>query len=143
MTITATRIIEWDAGHRLLRHESKCAHVHGHRYRAEVTVEAKELDVVGRVVDFGVIKELVGGWVDQNWDHAFVVGNEDVEMKRFLVENHQKHYTLFTEPTAENMALVLLDLATLLLPQELTVTRVRIWETPNCYVDATRGGVTS
>lgn len=65
-----TRRIEFDAGHRITRHESRCAHPHGHRYVAEVTVAAPELDPAGRVVDFGVMKQILGAWIDEHWDHA-------------------------------------------------------------------------
>lgn len=54
--ITCTRRLEWDAMHRIPRHESKCRAFHGHRYAAEITCLAPELDSPGRVVDFGVVK---------------------------------------------------------------------------------------
>src|SRR5690606_9928972 len=95
------RVVEFDAGHRLLRHEAKCAHVHGHRYKAEIYCRSLKLDTVGRVVDFGVIKEVVGGWIDTNWDHAFIVDKADMTMREFLVTEDQKHYVLDQSPTAE------------------------------------------
>jgi len=67
--IRITRKIEFDSGHRVLGHEGKCAHLHGHRYVAEITVESAGLDSLGRVVDFSVIKEKVGKWVDENWEY--------------------------------------------------------------------------
>ena len=135
--IKATRIIEFDAGHRLLRHESKCAHIHGHRYKAEIHCEAPELDAVGRVIDFSVIKELVGSWVDEEWDHAFLVNVKDQVMWRFLDEQRQKHYVMPCEPTAENMAAHLLEQARHLLKDKgVRVVLVRLWETPNCFAEA-------
>ena len=47
---------EWDAMHRIPLHESKCKAFHGHRYAAEITCQAEQLDHLGRVVDFSVIK---------------------------------------------------------------------------------------
>ena len=37
-------------GHRVYRHESKCAHLHGHNYRIHFTVTGR-LDSLGRVID--------------------------------------------------------------------------------------------
>ena len=62
--------------HRIPRHESKCAAFHGHRYAAELTCLAP-LDDRGRVIDFGVVKERVGGWIDENWDHTAILQRDD------------------------------------------------------------------
>lgn len=72
-----TRRFEFDYGHRVLGHEGKCRHLHGHRGRAEVTVSASELDDLGRVIDFSVIKEKVGSWIDEHWDHNLLLHPED------------------------------------------------------------------
>jgi 6-pyruvoyltetrahydropterin/6-carboxytetrahydropterin synthase len=140
MKTTVTRLIEFDAGHRLVGHESKCAHMHGHRYRAEIRCTAEALDKVGRVIDFGVIKQLVGGWVDDHWDHAFIVNRQDTKVLALLVEMNQRHYVLPWEPTAENLARVLLEQARWLLgPHGVQVEAVKLWETPNCYAEVTEG----
>lgn len=137
MTITATKVLEFDAAHRLLNHESKCANLHGHRYRAEITVWANSLDEVGRVIDFGCVKELVGGWIDKNLDHACIVNFADRALIEFLQANNQRKYVmLFGEPSAENMARDLLDQAQVLLaPKGVAVRNVRLYETPSCFVD--------
>ena len=76
--VTCTRRLEWDAMHRIPLHESKCRAFHGHRYAAEITCLAP-LDSLGRVVDFGVVKQLVGGWIDQHWDHTAILMEGDPE----------------------------------------------------------------
>ena len=50
---TITRRLEFDAGHRVYQHESKCNHVHGHRYVVEVEATGT-LDGLGRIIDFSV-----------------------------------------------------------------------------------------
>lgn len=132
-----TRRLEFDAGHRLEGHEGKCRHVHGHRYVAEVTVSAPTLDAVGRVVDFGVVKNLVGGWIDIHWDHGFLLCNGD-PIERWLRDNDQKHYVLHNPPSAEHMARHLYEKADEVLRLDhsaLVVERVRLYETPNCWAD--------
>lgn len=130
-----TRILEIDAGHRLLQHEGKCRNLHGHRYSFEITMTAEKLDAVGRVVDFGVVKQAVGTWLDDTLDHAFIIQHGD-PLLVFLLEHKQKHFIMSKPPTAENMAeLVCTSAAVLLHDYPITVTQVRCWETPNSFAD--------
>ena len=135
--VTCTRRLEWDAAHRVLRHESKCAHLHGHRYRADVTCEGV-LDSVGRVIDFGIVKLHLGTWIDEWWDHGTLVNPEDLDLIDWLEINRQKYYTMHHgEPTAENLAKELLSIARAILEGDgIEVVNIRIYETPNCWADA-------
>lgn len=133
---TCTRRLEWDAMHRIPRHESKCAAFHGHRYIAEVSCVG-ELDDRGRVVDFSVVKDLVGGWIDQNWDHTALLmkGDPDPAVP-ILAASNAAHgrpvYWLDRPPTAEVIAETLAGIAQgLLVDSGVRVVRVRVWETPN------------
>ena len=47
-----------------------------------------------------------------------------------------KHFKADWNPTAENMAHHLLEVSTELLADDLTVTKVDIWETENCFAYA-------
>lgn len=138
---TVTRKFTFDAGHRVLGHSGKCRHLHGHTYTAEVTVAAEGLDNLGMVVDFGVIKEKVGTWLDQNWDHNLILHRRDpimclVPEARECVCDGREPYVLpgLLNPTAEVMAEHLYRAAQSLL-EGFRVVRVRLWETPNCYAD--------
>lgn len=136
MSFQITRRLEIDAGHRLLRHESKCRNYHGHRYRFDITVQAAQLDDVGRVVDFSVVKELVGGWLDDRWDHAMLLELSD-PMLPMLREKGLKFDVLTSPPTAENLARNLHKVAEELLGEKkLKVVNVRCYETPNCWADS-------
>ena len=159
-----TRKLEFDAGHRVLNHEGKCRYLHGHRYVAEITVDCPRLDDLGRVVDFGVIKEKVGGWIDTNWDHNMILHPDDPLLGAMVLEpgvswsephsatggalfnndpiwSGRDPYIMpqrYANPTAENIAAVLFNVSQELLSSHsgaLTVSRVRIYETPNCYAD--------
>lgn len=150
MLTTVSRFFEWDSAHRVMRHESKCSTLHGHRYKAEVVCSAPALDAVDRVIDFGVIKERVGAWIDANWDHTTLVNAKDASLLALLREDESKGkrppFVFESEPTAERIAQVLFELAQALLETrkighvapELRVERVRVWETPNCYAEVVR-----
>lgn len=136
--ITCTRRLEIDAGHRVTGHESKCRNVHGHRYAFEVTVGAPELDPVGRVVDFGAVKAVLGTWLDEQLDHGYVHHHLDA-VGATLAQAGHKTFAMpqhLGEPTAENLA-TLVGLKAIELLPGLQVVSVRCWETPNCYADWT------
>lgn len=140
--ISCTRRLEFDAAHRVMLHESKCKYVHGHRYVVEVTIAAHDgLDEVGRVVDFGVVKELLGGWIDENWDHTAIFNEADRALGDMIAQRTgQRVFYLPYNPTAENMAQFLLEeiCPPLFEPRGVMCVAVRVHETPNCFADAMR-----
>lgn len=142
-TITCTRRVQFCSGHRLLHHESKCSHLHGHNYVALFHARAEELDGVGRVVDFSVLKERLGGWIDDFWDHGFIYNELDVVTRDLLRQanadfpNGQKVYPMAVNPTAENMADHLLRFVApaVMDGTGVEVYKVTLWETENCCAE--------
>ncbi len=141
MNTTCTRILEFDAAHRVVNHESKCATLHGHRYKVEITAEAEKLDAIGRVIDFSVLKDKVGTWIDTYWDHTTILFDQDVETVKALrwIPRYKEPFVCPFNPTAENMAEYLLTEVchSVLKDTGVVVTKVRVWETPNCYAEST------
>lgn len=141
-----------DAGHRLHNHEGKCKHLHGHRYTFQVWFISDHLDQVGRVVDFGTIKNKIGGWLENHWDHGLILSEVD-PMTKFFADSqsamyfvdpgddvdpfyHQKLFILPFNPTAENLCRYLFQIIVdLTKDMELKVSKVGCWETPNCYAE--------
>lgn len=140
--VTVTRKLEFDAGHRVMGHESKCATLHGHRYVVWVEAHASRLDDVGRIIDFSVLKRKLGAWLDEFWDHTCLVYERDTEVLAALknLPRAKEPFACAFNPTAENMANFLLWRICPMLFQEdgITITKVRIDETPNCYAEVTR-----
>lgn len=131
-----TRKLEFCAGHRVYLHESKCAHPHGHQYTALITIEPKKgLDELGRVIDFSVVKGLVGTWIDQNWDHGFIYYERDLDMRTLFEKMSWKSYCMPTNPTSENLADHLINVICpeLFKDHDVICTSITLWETPNCY----------
>lgn len=138
--VRAVRILKFDSGHRVVNHESKCRSLHGHEYHAHIYAEAANLDDLGRVIDFSVIKERIGGWIDEHWDHAMIIWGYDPD--RELIQKcsgFKKPFILPKNPTAENMALHLInDVCPYLLEGTgVKVSKIRLYETSNCYVEVT------
>jgi 6-pyruvoyltetrahydropterin/6-carboxytetrahydropterin synthase len=133
--ITCTRRIEFDAAHRVMQHESKCKHLHGHRYVVEAMFAASSLDALGRVIDFGVIKEKLGAWVDEHWDHTTILWDKDKALGASIEgQTGQKIFYLPYNPTAENLALYLFLVVCpeMFKGSGVTCRQIKIFETPNC-----------
>jgi 6-pyruvoyltetrahydropterin/6-carboxytetrahydropterin synthase len=94
MSYSVIRTHEICAGHRVVGHESKCRHLHGHNYKFHFKVAPKIqakgmkpkagaqeshmcLDSVGRVIDFSVVKSTLCEWLENNWDHKFLYWARD------------------------------------------------------------------
>lgn len=137
---TITKELSWDMGHRLTQHESKCWNIHGHRYTAHLSVKAPALDSAGRVVDFSVLKSVVGGWIDEKWDHKYLANKSDVLLPALTQFGHRV-YVLPLDPSAEVIASWLFVAAQRLLntvkSAPLTVTEVVLYETPTSSARAT------
>jgi 6-pyruvoyltetrahydropterin/6-carboxytetrahydropterin synthase len=132
-----TRIIRFDAAHRIVGHSGKCRRLHGHRYVLEATFDSNFLDELNMVVDFSVIKEKLQGWIDINWDHNTILSLEDKTLGNAIEDSTgQKIYYLHHNPTAEGMAYYILHKVCPLLFDEIKITcvSIKLYETPNCYV---------
>lgn len=141
MSYTICRKFRIDAGHRVYKHEGKCASLHGHSYEFWVYVTKEKLDPLSRIVDYSVLKETIGQWLEDHWDHAMLLCLDDPIILHWAPGGAfagQKYYALHQNPTAENLARTLLEIASdLLHSKELRVERVVCWETPNCMAEAT------
>lgn len=144
--------MSWCAGHRVMGHQGKCRHLHGHEYTAEITVAAPELDGLGMVIDFSVLKEKVGGWIDRCWDHNMMLHPDDPlavmwrsgndrttvlgDVQKDVFAGKAPYLMTTGNPTAENIACELFHKATeLLTGTGITVLRVKVLETPNCWAE--------
>lgn len=151
--ITVERYHDISCGHRVVGHEGKCRFLHGHNYRIHFTCTADTLDTVGRVIDFGVVKQRLCMWLEDKWDHRFIAWREDPVMLRlqWILQHDGEHagkgrnveaWESFDpsvvwvpfNPTAENLGLHLLNVVG---PHQLEGTgvrliRVRVEETRKC-----------
>jgi 6-pyruvoyltetrahydropterin/6-carboxytetrahydropterin synthase len=93
---------EFCAAHKLLNHKGVCADLHGHTWKVEVVVRAKNLKD-GMVVDFMAVKSILDEILP---DHSYL--NE-----------------ILADPTAENMAKWLYDELKARIPG---VAKVLVWE---------------
>jgi len=134
------KIIQWDMGHRVMNHRSICKGLHGHRYKAEISIKGDMVEVEGSseegmVIDFADIKKIALSLVHKKLDHSFMAWDKDKEMIDFfkLSKGHKPVIVPFT-PTAENVAKYIFDL---IYPEivdaygnNIHLSSVKVWETP-------------
>ena len=142
-----TTRLEFDAGHRIPSHKSQCRNLHGHRYAIEITlagdiIQQEGASENGMVMDFSDVKAIARKAILEPWDHAFLVYKGDEEVLKFLntLPNH-KTVIMNAVPTAENMAAeafrILNGCYQDTYGNHLKLERVRLYETPNSWADAT------
>jgi 6-pyruvoyltetrahydropterin/6-carboxytetrahydropterin synthase len=124
-----SREIDFCYGHRLLNYEGKCRHLHGHNGRAIITIETESLDGQGMVVDFNEIKRRINTWIDDHLDHRMILHRDDPVVP-LLEKQGEPMYLLDVNPTAENIAKLIADIAR---EQGVPVVEVCLWETPHCF----------
>lgn len=115
MKVTLSKEVEFDTGHRVPDHKSKCFNPHGHRYKVVATVVGEVIDEAGAsdngmVVDFSDLKAWLTTEVHDQFDHAFVVYDRDEPMLTGLLGPYRdntlgwKIVVVPFIPTAENFA---------------------------------------
>ena len=152
-----TKEVEWDMGHRIPNHKSKCRSPHGHRYKVKVTLQGKTIKSEGKsdegmLIDYGDIKKILIAHIHDVLDHGFMIYNKDDEMCKALVGNVTKkedlNFKVFKPkakynwniilvgfiPTAENIAKwcydTILSETEKVFNKSLTLHSVEIYETP-------------
>ncbi len=120
-----TKTIEFSYGHRLLNHEGKCRHLHGHNGLVEVDVEAEAVDRLGMVIDFADVNDVVKTWIDENLDHRMLLSGDDPATP-ILEAAGEPVFVMAENPTAENIAKLIWTASR---NQGLQVAEVRVWET--------------
>jgi len=115
-----------DTENRELFGEGANPHGHGHNYVLEVTVEGDPDPVTGMVIDLKALKEILEREIVHPMDHRFL--NYEVEPFDKLI------------PTTENVASeIWRRLDDRLSSSTTKLAKVRLFETPDLYVDVVRG----
>src|SRR4051812_9402753 len=126
---------EWTSGHRLAGHSGRCAALHGHNYRARVSVEGPISVNSGLVMDFDDLLRCSRDWVDQNWDHCLLLGPDDDvggtldALGPLNARAERSVVTMDGPPSAEVIAATLATIVRSALPSGVHLVEVTVWET--------------
>jgi 6-pyruvoyltetrahydropterin/6-carboxytetrahydropterin synthase len=101
------------AAHNLINYQGDCENLHGHNWKVEVTVSARELDKAGLAIDFKILKRETNAVLDL-LDHKYLN-----EIEPFVTNS----------PSSENIARFLYEtLSKRLNNGNVTVYKVNVWE---------------
>lgn len=101
------------AAHNLINYQGDCENLHGHNWKVEVTVTARELDKAGLGIDFKILKRETKTVLDL-LDHKYLN-----EIEPFVSNS----------PSSENIAKFLFEkLSARLNTDKVTVYKVNVWE---------------
>ena len=131
---TVTKEVHFCYGHRLLNHQGKCRHLHGHNATAVIRLEAEQLDQLGMVCDFKDIGDYVKEWINQTLDHNMLLHKADPVLP-MLQEAGERLYIMPVNPTAENIAKLIFDRV---LEGGFPVVEVSIYETDSALASYRR-----
>lgn len=116
---TLTVVTDFSASHIIPGHPGKCARLHGHNWKVEISVQSRALNSLGMAVDFADVKKIANSVIDE-LDHRHL--NEIPPFDTL-------------SPTAENVSAWLhQQLATLINTPQVTVSAVTLWETDRSRV---------
>lgn len=137
--------IEVESGHMLSKHPGNCKFPHGHTRAVEMIFAADTLDASDMVMDFKVVKAMMGEFIQQ-FDHSLCVNTDD-PLFEILKKTYGERVIGFdtSDPTSEVMARTIFLHAREALKQAkqgkyewpvrdvVRLERVRVWETSSSW----------
>lgn len=127
----------FDMAHILDGHDGKCQNLHGHTYILQVEISGSLHESgakKGMVIDFSDLKDVVKTHILDKMDHAFIydtTNERETQIANLLNQLNSKTYGISTRTTAEEIARHIFQILQLY----LSVTLVRLWETPSSYCE--------
>lgn len=114
-----TIIKSFSAAHLLAEIGGKCEELHGHNFKVEVTVGAKELNSEGILIDFRLVKK----WLKEILD--------------LMDHQHLNELPFFSgvNPSSENIArYIFQEMQAKIQPAGVMIRSVKVWESENAVV---------
>lgn len=106
-------ITSFAAAHNLINYQGDCENLHGHNWRVEIIVTAKELDTAGLGIDFKILKS-EANFILKKLDHKYLN-----ELSPFIE----------VSPSSENIACYLFqELSSKFNNNNVKVSEVTVWE---------------
>lgn len=107
---------DFASAHQLRGYRGKCENLHGHNWKVMLTVKGEQLDHLGMLVDFTVLKQLMKD-VLGGLDHRFLNDTPPFDT---------------INPTSELIAKFIAETLAPRLPAGIAVDSVRVWESDRC-----------
>ena len=147
LTVAVTKEVTFDCAHMLSGHRGKCANLHGHTYKVQVTILGELKDSgssLGMVLDFGDLREVLQDHIISVYDHAIIFSAEpfrneaEEELLNWARRNKMRYHIMNGRTTSETMAHEMqLDIQIALSQINIIFEQVhvRVWETPTSFAE--------
>ena len=140
--IRLTKEFSFEMAHVLEGYDGPCREIHGHSYRLFVTVAGTPCDdpanpKYGMVIDFGILKRIVGRLIVDVYDHSLLMRRTDDHRDRtaLLGKRFEKMRTVDFQPTCENLVAHFAALIAPELPAGVTLFSLRLHETATSFAE--------
>jgi len=111
------------AAHNLINYQGDCENLHGHNWKVDVSVTAKDLDKAGLGIDFKVLKREAGAVINE-FDHKYI--NENPAFQNI-------------SPSSEHISRYLYHrISERINSDNIKVASITVWESDNasaCYYE--------
>lgn len=139
--VRVTKEFRFEMAHALWNYDGLCKNIHGHSYIMQVTVIGEPNSDInstkyGMVIDFGDLKKIVNDAIVNKMDHSLVISkksNYDPLLK--LNQMFDRHHITDYQPTCENMVVEFAKIISNLLPKNVSLYSIKLWETANSYAE--------
>jgi len=139
--IRVTKEFRFEMAHALWDYDGACKNIHGHSYRMFVTIigepiNDKDSPKNGMVMDFGDLKRLVNAAIVDKFDHAVVFSSAAPTKDLFFTpQMFEKYEILPFQPTCELLVAEFAARIKPLLPPEVKLYSLRLYETATSYAE--------
>jgi len=137
--IRVTKRFTFEMAHALYNYDGNCKFLHGHSYKMYVTLKGHVKSDIGNpkdgmVCDFSVLKKIVNEKIVDVYDHALVLNENDKNIN-LLKELNERTIVFPVQPTCENLMIHFKNEIQQVLPKELTLAKITLYETEGSYAE--------
>jgi len=139
--VRVTKEFKFEMAHALWNYDGLCKNIHGHSYVLYVTVAGEPITDIsnkklGMVIDFGDLKKIVNEVIVNKMDHSFIV-NEKSNHKPLIDTGpmFERHHIVSYQPTCENMVIDFANRIKNLLPENVKLFNVKLYETATSFAE--------
>jgi 6-pyruvoyltetrahydropterin/6-carboxytetrahydropterin synthase len=139
--IRVTKRFNWEMSHALLDYDGLCRNLHGHSYLMYATVIGEPLDneshpKYGMVIDFSDFKKLINELIVERFDHSVVLNKKEmIDKLNTAHPMFERLILLDYQPTCELMVADFANQIQAILPENLSLHSLRLYETATSYAE--------
>ena len=143
--LSLTKIFHFEMAHAICGYPGSCKNIHGHSYELEVTVTRDKenqnyITAPGFILDFNELKQLVTSSIIKTFDHKLILSGSYLGQNP-AIKSQENLVAWEAEPTAENLLIYMAKILCNVLPEEVKLVRLRLYETKDSYAEWTNNNM--